>query len=181
MINTQNIAEISEKVAYIEAALKTAGIELPSVTEDDNGKTLQVVAGKWDKGIVIPELPAVTASDEGKTLQVNSSGVWSSGLNFKAVSESLGGNATIVRNGNMRQLILASVAGAASLVTLPEGDRPGTSFITIGRWKDSNNLYYPCTVSILNDGGVTASYVKSDGTASAITDGVVLASAFYIV
>ena len=181
MINNYDIAVLSEKVAYLEAAIKTAGIELPTVTTDDNGKTLQVVAGKWDKGIVIPELPAVTASDEGKTLQVNSSGVWSSGLNFKAVSESLGGNASIIRNGNMRQLILASVTGAASLVTLAEDDRPKNSFITMGRWKDSNNLYYPCTVSILNDGSVSASYVKTDGTASVITEGVVLASAFYIV
>ena len=86
MINTQNIAELSEKVAYIEAALKTAGIELPSVTEDDNGKTLQVVAGKWDKGIVIPELPAVTGSDNNNVLEVVN-GAWSKNKVITKVSE----------------------------------------------------------------------------------------------
>lgn len=64
MINTQNIAELSEKVAALEAAIKTAGIELPKVTTDDNGKTLQVVAGKWDKGAIIPD--AVTANPTGE-------------------------------------------------------------------------------------------------------------------
>ena len=65
MINTQNIAELSEKVAALEAAIKTAGIELPSVTTDDNGKTLQVVAGKWDKGNKIPGV--VNALDSTST------------------------------------------------------------------------------------------------------------------
>ena len=54
MINNYDIAVLSEKVAYLEAAIKNAGIELPEVTTDDNGKTLQVVAGKWDKGNKIP-------------------------------------------------------------------------------------------------------------------------------
>ena len=54
MINNQNIAVMSEKIAQLEAAIKTAGIELPAVTTDDNGKALQVVAGKWDKGDKIP-------------------------------------------------------------------------------------------------------------------------------
>lgn len=87
MINNQNIAVLSEKVAALEAAIKTAGIELPKVTASDNGKTLQVVAGKWDKGIIIPELPAVTGSDNGKILQV-SNGAWATGdaLNFEAVT-----------------------------------------------------------------------------------------------
>ena len=78
MINNQNIAALSEKVAALEAAIKNAGIELPSVTTDDNGKTLQVVAGKWDKGMIIPELPDVTASDNGKVLQVVE-GAWATG------------------------------------------------------------------------------------------------------
>lgn len=75
MINNQNIAVLSEKVAALEAAIKNAGIELPSVTADDNGKTLQVVAGKWDKGMIIPELPEVTSVDNGKALVVGS-GKW---------------------------------------------------------------------------------------------------------
>lgn len=71
MINTQNIAELSERVAALEAAIKEAGIELPSVTTDDNGKTLQVVSGKWDKGVTIPSM---SASDEGKVFKINSAG-----------------------------------------------------------------------------------------------------------
>lgn len=54
MINNYDPAVLSEKVAYLEAAIKNAGIELPEVTTDDNGKTLQVIAGKWDKGNKIP-------------------------------------------------------------------------------------------------------------------------------
>ena len=54
MINNQNIAVLSEKVAALEAAIKNAGIELPEVTGADNGKTLQVVAGKWATGGKIP-------------------------------------------------------------------------------------------------------------------------------
>ena len=53
MINNQNIAVMSEKIAQLEAAIKTAGIELPTVTADDNGKSLQVVAGKWAKGVIL--------------------------------------------------------------------------------------------------------------------------------
>ena len=64
MINNQNIAVLSEKVAALEAAIKNAGIELPSVTADDNGKTLQVVEGAWATGGIIP---ALVANPEGAT------------------------------------------------------------------------------------------------------------------
>ena len=73
MINNYDIAVMSEKIAQLEAAIKTAGIELPTVTADDNTTLLQVVAGKWAKGV---KLPAITADDEGKALNVNSSGAW---------------------------------------------------------------------------------------------------------
>lgn len=59
MINNQNIAVLSEKVAALEAAIKNAGIELPKVTEADDGKTLQVIDGAWATGGLIP-----TTSDE---------------------------------------------------------------------------------------------------------------------
>lgn len=59
MINNQNIAVLSEKVAALEAAIKNAGIELPEVTSDDNGKALQVVNGAWATGAIIPTLPGV--------------------------------------------------------------------------------------------------------------------------
>ena len=54
MVNNYNEAVLSEKVAYLEAAIKNAGIELPEVTSEDNGKTLQVVNGAWATGSKIP-------------------------------------------------------------------------------------------------------------------------------
>ena len=91
MINNQNIAVLSEKVAALEAAIKSAGIELPSVTTDDNGKTLQVVAGKWDKGMKIPELPSVTSEDNGKVLQVVE-GAWATGSDLDKAAITLTGD-----------------------------------------------------------------------------------------
>ena len=54
MVNNYDVAVLSEKVAYLEAAIKNAGIELPEVTSEDNGKTLQVVNGAWATGVKIP-------------------------------------------------------------------------------------------------------------------------------
>ena len=54
MVNNYDVAVLSEKVAYLEAAIKNAGIELPEVTSEDNGKTLQVVNGAWATGSKIP-------------------------------------------------------------------------------------------------------------------------------
>ena len=58
MVNSQNIAILSEKVAALEAAIKNAGIELPEVSSSDNGKALQVVDGAWAIGDIIPEVTA---------------------------------------------------------------------------------------------------------------------------
>lgn len=59
MVNNYNVAVLSEKVAYLEAAIKNAGIVLPEVTSEDNGKTLQVVNGAWATGNIIPTVPSV--------------------------------------------------------------------------------------------------------------------------
>lgn len=55
MINNYDVAVLSEKVAYLENALKAAGV-LPDVTASDNGSTLQVVNGAWATGDPIPEV-----------------------------------------------------------------------------------------------------------------------------
>lgn len=52
---------------------KTNGIELPTVTSDDNGDILTVVDGAWAKAT--PELPEVTNEDDGDVLTVVS-GKW---------------------------------------------------------------------------------------------------------
>ena len=59
MVNNYDVAVLSEKVAYLEAAIKNAGIELPEVTSEDNGKTLQVINGAWATGDKIPDVPGV--------------------------------------------------------------------------------------------------------------------------
>ena len=53
-----------------------AGSTLPTVNADDNGKTLQVVDGQWDKGAKIPDpqLPAPAVGDIGKVAGVVSDG-----------------------------------------------------------------------------------------------------------
>ena len=119
MINTQNIAELSEKVAALEAAIKNAGIELPTVTTDDNGKTLQVVAGKWDKGMIIPELPAVTSDDNGKALIV-SSGAWSANnipaeIKSGTLEVTLDSNGECITNITNQTFISGYVRGASTL------------------------------------------------------------------
>lgn len=64
MVNSYDVAVLSEKVAYLEAALKTAGV-LPEVSASDNGATLQVVNGSWAKGDEIPAI--INALDSTST------------------------------------------------------------------------------------------------------------------
>ena len=54
MVNSYDIAILSEKVARLEALLAGGGVALPEVTSEDNGATLQVVEGAWAKGDEIP-------------------------------------------------------------------------------------------------------------------------------
>lgn len=64
MVNNYDVAVLSEKVAYLEGAIKTAGV-LPDVSASDNGATLQVVGGVWDVGDPIPGV--VNALDSTST------------------------------------------------------------------------------------------------------------------
>ena len=101
MINNQNIAVLSEKVAALEAAIKNAGIELPEVTSADNGKGLQVVNGAWATGAKIPApLPTVSGTDNGKVLQVLE-GVWAIGENIKVETVYTTTGLTILRCGDI--------------------------------------------------------------------------------
>ena len=144
MINNQNLAVLSEKVAALEAAIKSAGIELPSVTTDDNGKTLQVVAGKWDKGMVIPELPVVTASDDGKALQVVN-GAWATGKSLTPIEHSITHNseeAITGGTGNCSAIEIANI-GIVYIDVMVTGTTPDWVKIgSIGDWEHLINVDY---------------------------------------
>lgn len=64
------------------------GSELPSVTSSDNGKVLEVINGKWDKGSISggSDLPDVTSSDNGKILKVIN-GEWGKGEESQGESD----------------------------------------------------------------------------------------------
>lgn len=72
-----NIADMINSLATIAGS----SIELPAVSNTDNGKVLTVSGGKWTKAAVPTELPAVTASDNGKVLKV-ADGAWAVGTDL---------------------------------------------------------------------------------------------------
>ncbi len=72
-----DVADITTDAEMIEAVKDIAGttIELPAVSDTDNGKVLKVIEGEWAKG-TDESLPAVTAEDAGKILGVTEQGEW---------------------------------------------------------------------------------------------------------
>ncbi|MBO4794294.1 MAG: hypothetical protein J5556_07005 [Deltaproteobacteria bacterium] len=88
------------------------GVSAPSVTADDNGKRLGVVAGQWEA--VPAELPAVSAADNGKKLGV-SAGAWA------AVPAEL----PAVSTGDNGKVLMV-VEGVWAVASLPETEtEPG--------------------------------------------------------
>ena len=61
---TGSLKDIKDAIAASTAQ------ELPAVTEEDNGKILQVVNGDWNKTEPASGLPEVTSTDNGKILGV---------------------------------------------------------------------------------------------------------------
>jgi hypothetical protein len=76
MVNSQNIAVLSEKVAALEAALKNAGVVLPEVTSSDNGKALQVVNGAWATGDNIYDLIKIKTVSHIATVAAGATSNW---------------------------------------------------------------------------------------------------------
>lgn len=76
-----DVASMTTSAEVINAIAGIAGssIELPAVSNSDNGSVLMVVNGKWAKASIPSQLPAVTAEDVGSVLKVNESGVWAKG------------------------------------------------------------------------------------------------------
>ncbi|MBO7734814.1 MAG: hypothetical protein J6S67_19800 [Methanobrevibacter sp.] len=83
MVNSYDIAILSEKVARLEALLAGGGVALPEVTSEDNGATLQVVGGVWAKGDEIPGV--INALDSTSTTDALSA---AQGKALKAAIES---------------------------------------------------------------------------------------------
>lgn len=139
MINNQNIAVLSEKVAALEAAIKNAGIKLPSVTTDDNGKGLQVVNGAWATGSLIPgvinALDSTSTTDalsaaQGKALDEKITGLIRKGT----ITNTTNSSGSIVISSQTFRKILGIVITATSstdnVISIGYTD-DGTSFVNI--------------------------------------------------
>lgn len=156
MINNQNLAVLSEKVAHLESAVanstSASGI---SYDNTDSGLAADDVQGALDE--VAGELETETATIVTKAI--------------------------MSRNGKNRFLILDSITVTdvgGTIITLPEGDRPATAFGVLGRWYDTSNKYHPCFISVLTNGEVKASSIFSDGTVGGIINGTIIGSISYI-
>ena len=69
---------IPDCIQAITNIISAIGIELPTVTAEDDGSVLTVVSGKWAKASVPKELPTVDATDNGSVLKVVD-GAWAKG------------------------------------------------------------------------------------------------------
>ena len=114
MVNNYDVAVLSEKVAYLENALKTAGV-LPEVSASDNGAALQVVNGAWAKGDTIPEvINVLDSTSETAALSAAQGKVLNTSINEKIIyadSEPV----TITAEGNINNI------GNVTLPTPPTG------------------------------------------------------------
>lgn len=68
----------SDVICAIAQKASGAGIELPVVSNSDNGDVLTVVNGAWAKANIPSQLPSVSASDNGSVLKVVD-GAWAIG------------------------------------------------------------------------------------------------------
>lgn len=148
MVNSQNIAILSEKVAALEAALKNADIGLPEVDTSDNGKSLQVVEGAWATGSKIPEV--VNALDSTSTIDALSA------AQGKALDESIkaitGVSVLSIPANTYSTWGEALTALATAFGTLTQAQKERAYLIWDGRLKyniqdmtESNNSF-TCTV-----------------------------------
>lgn len=111
MVNSYDVAVLSEKVAYLEAAIKNAGIELPVVTSSDNGKTLQVVNGAWAVGDLIPEVVnALDSTSETDALSAAQGKALNTKIGVVDDVKYLRGKINLTSGGTPTQIITAAVA-----------------------------------------------------------------------
>lgn len=133
MVNNYDVAVLSEKVAYLEAAIKNAGIELPEVTEADNGKTLQVIEGAWGTGGFIPDQvtanPTGTITNDLAALQIGtdkfniidlnlSNKISGFNVNASGDSSEVGGSVTIDLSAFSRRLFVLVLSDGLYIVNI---------------------------------------------------------------
>ena len=100
---------------------------------------------------------------------------------MSTTSETVTTDVTILRCANVRTLKIAKTMSGSTICSLSANDKPSIPIFGIGRWKDTSNNYFPCLVTVSNDGGVTASYFKNNTDVSSITNGTILSCITYIV
>ena len=164
MVNSYDIAILSEKVAALEAAIKNAGIELPEVTEADNGATLQVVNGAWATGAIIPGVINNLNSDS--TTDALSA---AQGKTLNAYSGETLGSMAIKRTGFQR-IVQATYGLIEGIVnqTLAEGDKPITELYTTCNiiTSDQSSFVGIGVVKIASDGTIEIKLNNATATGS---------------
>ena len=127
MVNSYDVAILSEKVARLEALLAAGGVSLPEVSASDNGATLQVVNGAWAKGDEIPAiinaLDSTSTTDglsaaQGKVLNDKIEAIGGT-IYKKHIQATTDANGIITSDLSTSDYIYIGTNMTASLITLP--------------------------------------------------------------
>lgn len=94
-------------------------------------------------------------------------------------TENLTTGIDIVRCGKIRTVRLGFTPTSAAFYTLSATDCPKIDLGTIGRWKATNNKYYPALITVQANGNISASYLTED-TVAPIGDGTIIGSLTYL-
>lgn len=163
--SAEDVVDIVTIPDMIAALANVAGstIELPAVSDSDDGDVLTVVDGKWAKAEASGGLPAAEVADAGKFLAVNESGVWDKAdapsggeLYWHTVALTAGGvmqNATcVILNTTSANITVNDIKtivndGGKVLLTAGNGTSSGNAVVPIFISKSDNpdvsaNVFY---------------------------------------
>lgn len=93
--------------------------------------------------------------------------------------ESLITGLNISRSGKNRILQLGITPSAQAMYILATKDRPIFTVTGMGRYKDTSNTYYPCLITVEDNGTISASYFNGT-TVSPITNGTIVGNISYM-
>lgn len=85
----------------------------------------------------------------------------------------------ISRSGKNRILQLGITLSAQLIHTLATKDRPIFTVTGMGRYKDTSNTYYPCLITVEDNGNISASYFNGT-TVSGIANGTIVGNVSYM-